>query len=63
MTLVVSQIVLGSMGIVQVRNSDGVLGRDIHNKTVELYEKYETDDHAKWLIDYIQQEVRPIVFN
>lgn len=57
MTLLISQITLGSMGIVQVRNSDGKMEMDLTNTTYDLYEQYDSDDHAKWLVDYIQQHV------
>lgn len=45
------------MGIVQVRNSDGQMEKDLTNTTYDLYAQYESDDHAHWLVDYIQQHV------
>lgn len=49
------------MGIVQVRNSDGVLEEEIERTTANLFSKYETDDVAKSTIDYYQQHVSELL--
>lgn len=57
LTIFISQIVLGSMGIVQMRNSDGVLGERINGTTFEYFSKYHTDEDARKRIDYYQYQV------
>lgn len=57
LTIFISQIVLGSMGIVQMRNSDGLLGERINGTTFEYFAKYHKDEEARKTIDYYQYQV------
>lgn len=45
------------MGIVQMRNSDGVLGERINGTTFEYFAKYNTDEDVMKRIDYYQYQV------
>lgn len=57
LTIFISQIVLGSMGIVQMRNSDGVIGDRINGTTFEYFAKYHSDEDVRKRIDYYQYQV------
>lgn len=46
------------MGIVQMRNSDGVYGDRINITTHEYFEKYDKDESVRKRIDYFQYQVR-----
>lgn len=60
LTIFISQIVLGSMGIVQMRNSDGVIGDRINVTTFEYFAKYNTDENVRKRIDYYQYQVNAL---